>query len=389
MVAFAEATLDGRQDDIGSFGAEGAASVYGALSMNFRAAAEYMHRNSDEIWERAQYPSGIPGMNEAFSSFIKAGTVNAQSIYNKLRLYDEAQENYAEQNAAHLINRVGELDEPGFFSDPLRMTFADIAENYWDDLVYSYNSPGGVSENPHRGGIEVDPDYWHSFVTEGMRNPDAAGQLHGVLVNWYQEGIKNQAGAQNGNEHYWDNIMANNLAGMFSSSWDTVLDEIEEDKRRREEFIEELSDRGVDFATDPTEAAGDVVKEIIKAAIASAITATVGGDSPPDLDFDFAGAHLNWVRVAVAEYNAGSIDDYHDGTVERSADPEYYGNRYGASFTDENGNVIAPLVYNEEERKIVPNEDFPDDPRALEAFNAWVQSKPVQVYMGEEQHSRF
>lgn len=394
LVAFSEAALHGDYETVGKV--ENWAAVYSGLARNPRASAEYMAEHRDEVWEQMQVIGPVTSEEDyqaAFADFLNAATVDARGVYERLGLYNDDQVNLAEQNAAFVIEKVGTLEEPFPFFDAYRTTFVNITEEYWDDLVYSMSSPAGVSDNPDRDGIEVDAEAWQKFVTEGMRNPEGAARLHELMSTWYHDHIESNAGAQNGNEHYWDDMMALNMAGMFSESWETVLAEIEADEAKREEFIGSLVDAGFNLIPPDPQALLDMGKEAfidaLKNTITSAIVGATGGEGPPELDYSFSGSHHTWVATAVAEFNAISRDDrpfpgYDDGDVTWEADPHFYEEMYGGDFTD--GDTIIPPYDDMGNR----NPEFPwDDPNALHAFNQWLQDPAMQVYLGENKPGLF
>lgn len=389
LVAFSEAALHGDQSNIGTV--NDWAAIYAGLARNPRASAEYMAEHQEEVWNQAQVIGPVTSEEDyqaAFAAFLHSATIDDTGVFARLRLHDENQPNLAEQNAAYLINQVGSLEEPFPFFDPYRVVFTDITEEYWDDLVYSMGSPGGVSDNPGRDGIEVDPSAWQAFITEGMRDPDSAARLHEMMYTWYGDYIEGAAGSENGNEHFWDDLVSQQMAGAFQGSWDTVLQEIADDEAAREEFVGALVDFGFNLVPpDPQALIGmgkDAFIDAMKNTITQAIVNAGGGQAPPELSYDFANQHKTWVATAVAEYNAGSVDPYNDGDVTWEADPAFYEELYGGTFTDDSGNVISPYLPSGE-----PNPDFPDDPASLQAFNQWAQDPAMQVYIGENHHGRF
>ncbi|TDC54431.1 hypothetical protein E1212_03045 [Jiangella ureilytica] len=389
LVAFSEAALHGDESNIGRV--ENWAAVYSGLARNPRASAEYMAEHREDVWNQAQVIGPVSSEEDfraAFADFMRAATVDSRGVYARLRLYDENQPNLAEQNAAYLVNQVGGQEEPFPFFDEYRVVFTDITEEYWDDLVYSMGSPGGVSDNPGRDGIEVDPSAWQAFVTEGMRDPDSAARLHQMMYTWYGDYIQGSAGSENGNEHFWDDLVSQQMAAAFQGSWDTVLGEIADDEAAREEFIGSLVDFGFSLVPPDPQALLDMGKDAFIDAMKNTITQAIvnagGGEAPPELSYDFANAHKTWVATAVAEYNAGSVDPYNDGDVTWEADPSFYEELYGGRFTDSSGNVISPFLPSGQ-----PNPEFPDDPASLQAFNQWAQDPAMQVYIGENHHGRF
>ncbi|TDD73011.1 hypothetical protein E1262_00520 [Jiangella aurantiaca] len=394
LVAFSEAALHGDQDTIGTV--RDWAAVYNGLARNPRASAEYMAEHRDDVWEQMQVIGPVTSEEDfqaAFAAFLHSATIDSRAIYARLGLNDENQANLAEQNAAFVIEKVGTLEEPFPFFDAYRVVFTDITEEYWDDLAYSMSQPAGVSDNPDRDGIEVNADAWQKFVTEGMRNPECAARLHEMMSTWYHDYIDSAAGSRNGNEHYWDDMMALNMAGMFSESWETVLGEIEADEAAREAFIGSLVDAGFNLIPPDPQAIIDMGKEqfigALKNTITSAIVGATQGEGPPELDYSFHGTHHTWVATAVAEFNAINGDGrpfptYNDGDVTWEADPHFYEELYGGDFTD--GDTIIP-PYDDKGNQ---NPDFPwDDPNALHAFNQWLQDPAMQVYLGENKPGIF
>ncbi len=395
LAAVAEAATSGDSDVTGMVNAQMWGDLWSGLARNPRASAEFMAEHQDRVWEGAQF--GQYESQEQYAAFVKAATVDANSIYFRLRLYDEDLPNLAEQNAAYMINQVGSLEQPFPFNDHMRMTFVAITDEYWDDLVYSYSSPGGVVNNPGRDGIEVDPANWEKFVTEGMRNPEGAAQLHSMITEWYDDAIEGTAGAPQPGAHEWDRKVANGLAGMFAGSWNTVVDEFAEDEAAREEFITTMVGHGVDLILDPKGTVEgllampkDLLVEAIKQGFASFITDATRPDGLPDLDYDFTGTNAQWVNGAVDEYNArrdgDGIPPYNDGDVTWEGDPAFYEELYGAQFTDSSGNVLNPNDPDFPQVPVDPNKpngETQPDPAALHAFNQWAQDPAVQLLMAD------
>lgn len=384
LVTLAETVTTGDYDTIGNF--RDTMGIVTALSRNPRAAAEYMAADPDRTWTMSAYiPTGVSTdeWDAAFADFLTAATVDSEGIYARLGLYDDGQVNVAENNATYWVNKFA--DEAGDndrlrFGDQTRGAFADIIEHYWDDVVYSYSSPAGVANNPHRDGIEISSENWNAFVTEAMRAPDPAARIQAQLQTWYEEAMADTAGAENPAQHEYDRKAIRGMVANFASAWETVLKDYEDDEARTEAFWNKLAGLGVDVAFDPTKAGSTILKESLKGIFTSIIGGAVDGRDMPDLDFDFAGTDQEWTNAATDEYNARRNDDgippYDDGSVTWDGDPTLYEELYGGSITDGSGNVLHPS-----DPEFPRDADGNPDPQSLAAFNEWCKDPAVQVLL--------
>ncbi|NED96322.1 hypothetical protein G1H11_13490 [Phytoactinopolyspora alkaliphila] len=380
VVAFAEAALHGEYEDIGKVGDW--PGVINALAKNPRAAAEYMHKHPDEVWEQAQVIGPVTSTqewNEAWAAFVKAGTIDAHSIYERLRLYDDGQANLAEQNAATWIVNVGSLEEPFPFTDEMRAVFVDITEQYWDEFMYAFSAPAGVPQLPDGTPIPIngiDPGIWDEFITEGMRSEEGAARTFELFHNQVQD-IRNGRGGDHAASG-WDGHVAGQLSKMFLANWNQVLDERGASAEDAKEFRDGIIDWLIGAGFDPKGAAEDIAgkpKEMAQQILGDLVKGWMDDlteEQAQELETSVFGYHRRWRDYANQRleqnelpYNNPDIEPYDDGTVTWDGDPAFYERHYGGTFTDSNG-------------RLLPFEEIVSDPDALAAYNAWLQDPAVQ-----------
>jgi hypothetical protein len=381
ILAFAEATLSSDNlNDIGLVDKLTGSEIWSALARNPRAAAEFMERHPDQIWDMARFSSYEE--SEAFAEFIEAATVDAAPIYERLELYDEDQPNIAEQNAAWLIDKVGTQEDPWEFDEDMRMVFANITEKYWDDFMYSFSSPAGVTDNPGRDGIEVDSAIWNEFMMEAMRSEDGAAKMltlfdeqigditDHVIDNFNPDGDVSAYAAS------WDSYVHGRLAQLFMSNWGQILEERGADADAEREMREGMVDWLVGAGFDPKGTLEDLTslpKDIAQETIGNLLKGWLNGlseEQVQNLDTSMFEDPATWMKLANGLHEEGKIPPYDDGTVTWDGDPSFYEEHYGGTFTDSNGNIL-------------PLDEIRDDPEALAAYNAWLQDPAVQWATGQ------
>jgi hypothetical protein len=383
MVAFAEAAFHGEWDDVGSFSNGGAVLLISAMSKNPRAAAEYAHAHPDHVWELATLygplTTDTPGWNEAWDAFVRASTLEASVIYERMQLHDDSQPNIAELNAAQWIINVGSQDEPWPFNDAMRSFFVDITETYWDDFMYAFSSPAGVATYPDGTPIPIngiDPELWDAFITEGMRSEEGAARMFELFHNQVQDMRNSRGGDPDASG--WDGHIIGRLSEMFLANWNQVLDERGASAEEAKEFRDGIIDWLIGAGFDPKGAAEDIAgkpKEVAQEILGGLIKGWMDdltAEQVQELETNVFGPHRRWrdyanQRVEQNElpYNNDNLEPYDDGSRTWDGDPAYYEDKYGASFTDENGSIL-------------PFDDIVNDPDALAAYNAWLQDPAVQ-----------
>ncbi|WP_129668078.1 hypothetical protein [Phytoactinopolyspora endophytica] len=378
MVAFADHALNGDIGDIVT--GEGATWLFAAMGKNPRAAAEYMHAHPDEIWDQAQVIGPVTDTdewNEAWTAFVKAGTVDADAVYGRLQIYDEDQPNLAQENAATWITNVGSLEEPFPFTDEMRGVFVDMTEHYWDDFMYAFSSPAGVGDYDGTPPInQIDPEVWDAFITEGMRSEEGSARTFELFHNQVQD-------IQNGRQEPhdasgWDGFIAGRLSDMFLTNWNDVLNEREASEEERDAFREGMVDWLIGAGFDPKGAADDITgmpKEMAQEILGGLVNGwleDMDEEEVQELETDVFGYHQRWRTYANARiehselpYLNPEVEPYDDGTVTWDGDPEFYEERYGGEFTDSSGSIL-------------PFDEIVNDPGALAAYNAWLQDPAVQ-----------
>ncbi len=365
----AEAATSGDPDVTGHVNANMWSDLWGGLARNPRASAEYMADNKEDVWETAQM--GQYEAQEAFANFVESATVDANNIYFRLGLHDEDLPNLAEENAAYLINQVGSQEdgEEFEFNEHMQTTFVDITEEYWDDFMYSFSAPAGVSNNPDRDGIEIDPGTWDAFITEGMRNPEGSARMFEMYSNQVEDMRADRGGDADASG--WEGHIIGRLQNNFLSNYDQILQEQEASEEEAKEFRDSVLDSLM--SGDPKGMATDVVGSLFKDWMDD-----LSAKETEELNTDKFGDYYAWEDNARNRYDSGEIEPYDDGTVTWDGDPGSYEERHGGRFTDDSGNLLD-------------KEEFKDDPQALAAYNAWLQDPAVQrsnsPFFEDEVHS--
>ncbi|SDU86153.1 BTB/POZ domain-containing protein [Jiangella alkaliphila] len=381
LTSVADVAMSGDSDVTGMLSGDWRSLVFAGLARSPRASAEFMAEHRDDVWDSARF--GDYESEEEFAAFLQAATVDAGPVYARLGLYDEDLPNLAEQNAAWLINQVGEQPEGEAweFNEHMRGVFSNITEEYWDDFMYSFSTPAGVTDNPGRDGIEVDTANWEAFIMEVMRSEEGSadmfmlfqtqiGDMRDHRVEGYDEDDSDTAHATG-----WDAYVNRRLGNLFVSNWEQVLSERDASAQEREEFRNGVVDFLIGAAFDPkgtAESLTSMPKDIAQTLIGDMIKDWWGSmteEEVQEMDTDWFGDRNTWMEYAnrLANDDRFPIDPgYNDGTVTWDGDPQFYEESYGASFRDDSGNIL-------------PLDQIREDPAALEAYNAWLQDPAVQM----------
>lgn len=382
LTSVADAAFSGDPNVTGHYSGDWRSGVWSGLARNPRASAEFMAEHQDEMWDTARY--GDYESQEAYADFVRAATVEAGPIYDRLRLYDEDLPNLAEQNAAFLIEQVGsqKAGEEWEFNEHMRTVFVDITEEYWDDFMYSFSSPAGVSDNPNRDGIEIDPAHWDAFITEGMRTPEGSARMYELYFNQ----VEDMRDARDGDADAsgWDGYIIGRLRNNFLGNYNQVLQELEASEAEAKEFRDGVIDYLIGAAFDPRGAAEAIAgkpKEVAQEILGNLLKGwadQLTEEETERLNTDEFGDYYAWEDNARDRYEDGEIEPYDDGTVTWDGDTGFYEELYGGRFTDDSGNLLD-------------KDEFKDDPEALAAYNAWLQDPAVQransPFFEDEVHS--
>lgn len=196
--------------------------IWQALAKNPRASTEFYYDHFPEI----QQYIGLHGSGRsedvanAFANVVRAATIDGRKV-DRWR---------AEFNATVTIDFW--KNHPNDHTvNAIRKTYADLAAEYWPDLVYSVTSPvkeATSTDNPFRQGIELPPDAWRPFLKEAMRDPGSAARLLALHKLWQEETRRKRifGTPDPRNPSDWDGPSIGMMRDFMHGSYDDLYNEL-------------------------------------------------------------------------------------------------------------------------------------------------------------------
>jgi hypothetical protein len=354
--------------------------IWNALAKNPRASTEFYHDHFLEI----QHYVSIDGTGlslsvaAAFADVVRSATVDGRKVDRWRAEFNTAQTIYYWKDHPN-EHTVG----------PIRQAYADIAEEYWNDLVYSVASPveeAGGTDNPFRPGIEVPQDAWKPFLEESMHDPRAAADILTKHRRWLEE-TRHKSVLETPDGSVPENWEGPSIAAMRDFLHGTYND-----------VSNDIAEQGADaqdkFNSDVKGAVKDATKwlvdkgieklnpeaDIAWAASTASLVAGKGldflfGDSDPSAvgspkEHAQFGGRDSWqsnagnVWAQRVEGGHRSFSPVTSGGRSWDGDVSEYERKFGGRFTGDDG-LILPLNV------------ITQNPRALLAYNEWLKDPAV------------
>jgi len=382
----ADTALGYPKPDMNIWPADGTAMkwIFTGLANNPMASGDYFSKHRQDLYnygQRSSYVADHGDAASAFARFINEATVGSRSYFGNWANNGGPKGNLAEDNAAWLIHQVAG-DKDGKWGHAMSLTYAAIANEYFDDLVNTVGSPIDIGSIGGRFplGIHVGKDDWTTFLHTTMSDDEAFGRMTAKFQAWLKSSYTNEANSTHGDPNSpgdsadanaWTDYTRGRMSALYISLYKTIADDKGRTADQQRAAIEGIMGKVVGWATDPKGIAEDIagmgtdaVKGLVTDLLTTATTNLlgVGKDSMPPLPEDFS-PNSDWVHMAQAEYNARNIKPYNDGHRTWTGEPKFYEDRYGGDFIGKDGNFLDPSQMT---------------PEALQAYNAWLLDPAVQ-----------
>jgi hypothetical protein len=389
-------------------------AIFQAIAGNPGYAAQFFQQNSTELSNYMTNPVLYNHLanDEGFGKFLEAATIPPKGATDTKPFTD---------NAKAFIQLFG--DSGADTTNTVRLAMAQVTASYFPDLLATVTSPAPGATGP----LGLNPSEWGTFVQDAMKNNESAAFLLMGYVNWKEQAVSsgNVKGAWQTfalgqlNNFFAANYKAANPSGGSTSTLKTILLDMASTggaalltstafafapEVAGPLLLGEAADASLDaadasatsaVAAEATEAEAAQVADAeadagddntFKQRLTDATTAafgeggtdifnqlgaslTVDGGAPAAsaaaLAQEVTGAQYNWVSAVTEAWNNGQITPDHTNVVAGktyAGDPIPYEQKYGGSFMNSNGTLVS---------------NFQDNPKALAAYNAWLQDPTV------------
>ena len=376
-------------------------AIFTAMANNPDFAAGFYHQNADQLNEYMTDPilQNYLAKDQSFGQFLEAATIPPQGETNTKPFTANA-------TAVVQLFGGGSVDT----TSTVRLAMASIAGNYFDDIVGTVTAaaPGAGST------MGLTASEWGMFVQNAMKDKTAAAYLLTEYAQWRDPQLTAPdylptSGQGDGPSTpyyagYWHDQSYGMLDYFFASNYKAAGATAGEDSNSVLDALKEgLTAGGAALLTSvvfgpeagATVVTMDVVKDWVndagKDAFSSAAESGIGSvedglgkvldakqpapTSADGLVQDFNTVQGRWSRSAndawlASGSSAGSVNTkdfpqtWYNG-VQYNGDPLSYEQQYGGNFLESDGKTIKPLG------------DIQQDPKALAAYNAWLQDPAV------------
>ncbi|GAB2873047.1 hypothetical protein GCM10027176_88220 [Actinoallomurus bryophytorum] len=347
--------------------------IWQALAKNPRASTEFYHDHflAVQHYVSIHGPGLSGGVANAFAGVVRAATIDGRKVDRWLAEFNAGQTIYYWKN------------HPGdHTTSPIRLAYADMAKEYWDDLVYSVSSPvkeAGAIDNPFRKGIEVSEDAWKPFLNETMHDPQAAADILIKHRKWLEDARRKAVSETpiGATPENWEGqsiaAMRDFLHGTYS---DVSSDIAKQGSDARDKFNGDvkgsvkdatkwLADKGIEKLNPGADI--DWATSTASLVASKGLDFLFGDDKPGKVDQlqdrpQFGGRD-SWQGNA-ADVWEQRLANAHQGGLPWQGDPRKFEKNFGAKFTDESGHVM-------------PLDKITQDPKALLAYNEWLKDPAV------------
>lgn len=391
-------------------------AIFQAIANNPDFAAEFYKQNTAQL---TRYMTQLPLYNylandQGFGKFLEAATIPPKGATDTKQFTD---------NAKAFIQLFG--DSGADTSNTVRLVMAQVTASYFPDLLATVTSPAPGATGP----LGLNPSEWGAFVQDAMKNNESAAFLLMGYVNWKNKAVS--SGNVNGawqtfalgqlNNFFAANYKAANPSGGSTSTLKSTLIDMAATggaalltsaafafapEVAGPLLLGEAADTGLDVAdasattavaaeatqaeaaqvadAEAADAGADdnTFKQQLSDAAQSAFgeggtdifnqlgtSLTSGGGLPPAsaaaLAQEVTGAQYNWVSAVTEAWNTGKITPDHTNVVPGktyAGNPLPYETKYGGNFMQSNGTLVT---------------NFQNNPKALAAYNAWLQDPTV------------
>lgn len=372
-------------------------AIFTAIANNPDFAAGFYHQNADQLNEYMTDPilQNYLAKDQSFGKFLEAATIPPPG---------EADTKPFTANATALVQLFGggSVDT----TSAVRLAMASIAGNYFDDIVGTVTAaaPGAGSS------MGLSASEWGWFVQNAMKDKTAAAYLLTEYADWRDPQLKapdylptSGKGDDSSTPYYagyWHDQSYGMLDYFFASNYKAAGAKAGEDSNSVLDALKEgLTAGGAALLTsvvfgpeagaamitmDMVEEAG---KDAFQSAAESGLSSVEDGlgkvldskqpapTSADGLVEDFDTVQGRWSRSAndawlasgssAGHVNASDFPQTWYNGVQYTGDPLTYEQQYGGNFVESDGRTIKPL------------DEIQQDPKALAAYNAWLQDPAI------------
>ena len=313
---------------------------------------------------------------QGFADMVQAATI-APSGSTDLSLYAD--------NAQVTIKDIGGAP-PLQPSGALRHAFGMITMNYFSDMAASVRAaaPGYPPEGAAGLSVAAGSDEWGKFMQLAMGDKTTSAQLMVFYATWRNQQPVDWRGSGKEDipeqQGFWNNFSLGEMDDFMASHYQAAGAKA---GNSSEKIAEIAASAGGAFLTSLvfgpeagvaevlTEAATEAKKDAFQTAVEGTLSQAFKGDpekpdAPDELLQQLISVPGGW-EGTVRQWYGNSLPPIdkvaYNGTT-YTGDPGRYEQQYGGQFVDPNG-------------QLMPLEEIQKDPKALAAYNAWLQDPAV------------
>jgi hypothetical protein len=383
-------------------------AIFTAISNSPGFAAKFYQQNASQLNNYMTDPVLYHYLanGQGFGKFLESATIPPAGETNTRPFT---------ANATALVQLFGDADSPIDTSSAVRQAMAAMATNYWGDLTGTVTAaaPGAGST------MGLSAKEWGMFVQTSMKDQTAAAFLLTYYASWNADqkpDFLNTGGDAGDNANtplnagYWHNASLGALDYFFASNYAAATAGQPEEANKVTEIAVGAFSAGASALLTSAlfgpeagvmELLGEAGKDAFSSASEESLKTVLGlladgGDDASDgsdakkLDSGLTAAADRWSDAANNMWTqSGSAPGnpkflveagYKQGYVEYNGvkwtgDPAPYEQQYGGSFLNADGSMKT-------------TDEIQQDPKALAAYNAWLQDPAVSATLGPEFLSR-
>jgi len=375
-------------------------AIFQAIGNNPDFAAGFYHDNADQLNEYMTEPTlyNYLAKGQGFGHFLEAATIPPAGETNTKPFTD---------NATAFIKLFGDSDSPIDTTSTVRQVMGAVATNYFSDLTGTVTAAAPQDGAGSTMGLTADE--WGMFVQDAMKDKTTAAYLVTYYSNWRHD-IPDDTLAKNGagdgadtplNAGYWNDSSIGMLDYFFASNYQAAGSTAGDDSGVKDILISAFSAGGAALLTSavfgPEAGVMEMIGEAGKDAFSTGSEETIksittkladggDGDGPPPLTESLTKIQGEWADgVGDMWQQSGSTPGhptfldpkkYPSGYVEYNGvkytgDPLSYEQQYGGDFMNSDGSIKS-------------SDDIAKDPKALAAYNAWLQDPAISAQHGQK-----
>ncbi len=279
-------------------------------------------------------------------------------------------------------------DDPSLrTSGPVRAVFGTIAENYFDDLAYTVRAaaPGvGAQDIPGLQVTASEPQ-WGNFIEQAMRDTTTSAQLLTFYSSWangqpiddrgpgLEQVPQNQGFWNDSSLGLLNDFMARSYQGAGAPAGDAPVSIAEVAAAGGSAFLTSL-------VFGPEAGAADALLEGGKDAFQSATEQTLKSVWPDSVDSSPNGGEALSHLTGVQQQWADTVNRWYNGSPGQDQPPpgidpvQYLGQTYTGDPTAYEKQYGGYFIKN---RQIEDPGTIAENPKALAAYNAWLQDPAI------------